>query len=152
MQSKTPALSQDEQKFAKMFLADVQNGDAKLEPGLAFYDYVQKYIKQAKDDLIHAHAEGMGIDEQKLRDFADAHPNVVNLNLNKRFDLLMETIDKTKAKAYIEKIRGGVTIKPKDVMIEADEIDLTKVDPKDAISNATSRLPKIPWRRKSAEK
>ena len=116
------ALSQDEQKFAKMFLADVQNGDAKLEPGLAFYDYVQKYIKQAKDDLIHAHAEGMGIDEQKLRDLADAHPNAVNLNLNKRFDLLMETVDKTKAKAYIEKIRGGVTIKPKDVMIEADEI------------------------------
>ena len=34
----------------------------------------------------------------------------------------METVDKMKAKAYIEKIRGGVTIKPKDVMIEADEI------------------------------
>ena len=35
---------------------------------------------------------------------------------------------------------------------KADEIDFTKVDPKGAISNATSRLPKIPWRRKSAEK
>ena len=64
----------------------------------------------------------MGIDEQKLRDLADAHPNAANLNLNKRFDLLMETVDKAKAKAYIEKIRGGITIKPKDVMIEADEI------------------------------
>lgn len=34
----------------------------------------------------------------------------------------------------------------------ADEIDFTKVDPKGVISNAASRLPNIPWRRKPTEK
>ena len=35
---------------------------------------------------------------------------------------------------------------------KADEIDFTKVDPKGVISNAASRLPNIPWRRKPTEK
>lgn len=67
-------------------------------------------------------AGGDALKEGKIKPAKEAIAYAEKLNLNKRFDLLMETVDKTKAKAYIEKIRGGITIKPKDVMIEADEI------------------------------
>ena len=40
-------LSQEDQKFANLFLHDVQTGDAHLEPGKSFHDYIVEYAKNA---------------------------------------------------------------------------------------------------------
>ena len=40
-------LSQEDQKFANLFLHDVQTGDAHLEPGNSFHDYIVEYAKNA---------------------------------------------------------------------------------------------------------
>lgn len=41
-------LSQEDQKFANLFLHDVQTGDAKLSPGMTFRDYIVSYGKKEK--------------------------------------------------------------------------------------------------------
>ena len=41
-------LSQEEQKFANLFLHDVQTGDVKLVSGMTFSDYIVQYAKKPK--------------------------------------------------------------------------------------------------------
>lgn len=41
-------LSQEEQKFANIFLHDVESGDAVLDKGKSFHDYIVEYMNQAK--------------------------------------------------------------------------------------------------------
>lgn len=112
-------LSQTDQKFAKLLLNDVQNGSLKVEEGISFMDYVQRYIRQARDDRTHRLAEGLGIDEAALRRLADQHPSAETINVNGRYDALLTAIDRAKAKAFIEK-ELGTTIKPREVIRESD--------------------------------
>ena len=42
-------LSQEEQKYANIFLHDVESGDAVLDKGKGFHDYVVEYMNQAKN-------------------------------------------------------------------------------------------------------
>ena len=60
-------LSQEEQKYANIFLHDVQRGDVLPEQGKTLRDYITEYQYKAKNDQIHCFAEILGIDEEKLR-------------------------------------------------------------------------------------
>ncbi len=46
-------LSQEEQKYANIFLHDIQSGDIIVIAGKTFKEYVIEYCSQAKDDQIH---------------------------------------------------------------------------------------------------
>ena len=46
-------LSLEEQKFANIFLHDIQSGDIEPEEGKTFRDYITEYLSKAKDDQIH---------------------------------------------------------------------------------------------------
>lgn len=102
------SLTQEEQKFAGIFLRDVQRGDAKIVEGKSFKDYVIEYQSSAKSDQIHKISEALGLDESKLRTMIESGITENNLNEFGRFDELKSTIDKAKAKEYIEKQEGGV--------------------------------------------
>ncbi len=100
-------LSQEEQKYANIFLHDIQSGDVQPEEGKTFRDYITDYVTRAKDDQLHrlaAHA--LGLDETMLRDLMALHVTEDNINEFGRFDALKATIDKAKAKAYFEAITG----------------------------------------------
>ena len=43
-------LSREEQKFANIFLHDIQSGDIEPEDGKTFRDYITEYLSKAKDD------------------------------------------------------------------------------------------------------
>lgn len=105
-------LSQEEQKFANIFLHDIQSGDVKVEPGKTLRDYITEYLAKAKDDQIHRIASVLGIDEQKLRALMAVKVTDANINEFGRFDDLKATADKQKAKAYFEAVSGKKVLPP----------------------------------------
>ena len=100
------ALTHDEQRIANIFLHDVQRGDVKLQEAKSFRDYITEYQFKAKEDEIHAISTSFGLDESKLRQLISAHVNENNINEFARFDALLNTVDKTKAKQYFEQEDG----------------------------------------------
>lgn len=114
-------LSQEEQKYANIFLHDIQRGDVNLTEGKTIRDYISEYLSKAKDDQIHKISVVLGLDEKKLRDIMSLHLNSSNLNEFGRYDDLKKTVDKAKAKEYFEKIEGAKIIPPK-VNIKVDNL------------------------------
>lgn len=111
------ALTHDEQKIANIFLHDVQRGDVKLQEAKSFRDYITEYQFKAKEDEIHAIATFFGLDESKLRQLIGAHVNENNINEFARFDALLNTVDKVKAKQYFEH-EDGKAIPPFKVNVK----------------------------------
>lgn len=97
-------LSQEEQKFANIFLHDVQRGDIVMEKGKSFRDYVTEYIATAKNDQISKVARALGLDATQLRNIMESDVSETNLNEFGRFDELIRSVDKAKAKEYFEAI------------------------------------------------
>ena len=73
-------LSQEEQKYANIFLHDVESGDAVLDTGKRFYDYVVEYMNQAKNTKLHQVAELFGINELLLKEIMSSAVTADNLN------------------------------------------------------------------------
>lgn len=115
------ALTQEEQRYANIFLHDVQNGDVVVDGGKTLRDYVTEYMASAKNDQIHRFAEALGADEAMLRDFMGKRVTEANINEFGRFDKLKATVDRSGAKAFLE-ARGGTAIKPFQVNMEVDRI------------------------------
>lgn len=101
-------LSQEEQKYANIFLHDVQRGDVMIEEGKSLRDYITEYQENAKNDQIRKFANAIGVDESKLRAFMNLHLSEENINEFARFDELKESIDRNKAKEYFEKLESTI--------------------------------------------
>lgn len=114
-------LNQEEQKYANIFLHDVQRGDVIVEDGKTLRDYITEYQFRAKNDQIHRFADVIGIDEEKLRSMMDLKLTETNINEFGRLDELKKTVDKAKAKAYFEK-KEGIKLSPPKVNIRVDKI------------------------------
>lgn len=103
------SLSQSEQKYAKLFLHDLQRGDARLIDGHTFRDYINIYKDNAENAQVNMVVDAFGLDKRLLLKLMSDRVNENNLNDFGRFDALKETVDKAKAKAYFEK-QDGITI------------------------------------------
>lgn len=99
-------LTQDEQKYANIFLHDVERGDALVDGGKTLRDYITEYQENAKNDLIHKFATAIGADETMLRTFLNLHVIEDNINEFGRFDDLKASVDRNRAKAYFEATEG----------------------------------------------
>lgn len=115
------ALSQEEQKYANIFLHDIQRGDVIVTEGKTLRDYITEYLSKAKDDQIHRISIALGLDEPKLRNIMGLKLNPANINEFGRYDDLKKTVDKAKAKKYFEKAEGIKLIPPK-VNIKVDHL------------------------------
>lgn len=114
-------LSQTEQKYANIFLHDVESGRAQMEPGKTFRDYIVIYEARTRDEHIKKMVERIGVYEEKLRALMDAAVNENNINEFGRFDDLKATIDKEKAKAFFEQ-KEHVKIPMYKVNMKADKL------------------------------
>lgn len=114
-------LSQEEQKYANIFLHDIQRGDVEVIEGKTLRDYITEYLSKAKNDQIHRLAVALGLDEAKLRNIMSLKLNSTNINEFGRYDDLKRTVDKAKAKAYFEKLEGVKIIPPK-VNVKVDNL------------------------------
>jgi type I restriction enzyme R subunit len=100
------SLTQEEQKYANIFLHDVQSGAVQVDSAITFRDYVTLYQTRAKNDQITRLSSALGLDEAKLRQILRAGVTERNLNEFGRFDALQATVNKAKAKAYFEATEG----------------------------------------------
>ncbi len=100
------SLTSEEQKYAQIFLADLESGKITIEDGKLFKDYVSEYMKRAKDDLIHRISVALGIDESKLREFKQSKITEADIDKFGRLTALKASADITKAKAYFDSKDG----------------------------------------------
>lgn len=114
-------LTQEEQKYAGLFLRDVQRRDVVVEEGKTLRDYITEYMSKAKDDQVYRIAVVLELDENKLRDMMKLRVTESNINEFGRFDSLKATADKKKAKEYFEQIEGN-KIPPHKVQMKIDKL------------------------------
>jgi len=115
------ALTQEEQKYANIFLHDIERGDVIAEDGKTLRDYITEYQFRAKDDQIHRFATIFGLDEGKLRNMMGLNLNEATINEFGRFDELKKSVDKSKAKAFFEAYEQTKLIPPK-VNMKTDQL------------------------------
>ncbi len=97
-------LTQEEQKYANIFLHDVESGNLRMESGKPFREYITEYQFKAKNDQIYRIVEVLGVDENKLRKLMVANVTEANINEFGRFDDLKASVDNAKAKEYFENL------------------------------------------------
>ena len=114
-------LTQEDQKYAKFFLHDIQSGDVKVEEGKTFRDYVTFYRTRAKNDQIHRFATVLGLDEELLRSFMNGYVTQNNINEFGRFDEIKLSVDRDKAKQFFEKLTGE-QIPARKIPMKVDEL------------------------------
>ena len=96
------SLTQDEQKYASIFLRDIERGDVKLSDGKTLRDYITEYQVNAKNDQISKCAALLGLDETKLRYLLSIKVTATSINEFGRFDDLKNSVDIVKARQYFE--------------------------------------------------
>ncbi|WP_435955444.1 type I restriction endonuclease subunit R, EcoR124 family [Dryocola sp. BD626] len=114
------SLTQSEQKYAKLFLHDLQRGDAQLVEGHTFRDYINTYKDNAENAQLNAVVDALALDKGLLIALMADSVNDKNLNEFGRFDALKDSVDKAKAKIYFEK-QDGVIIPPFKLNIRIDQ-------------------------------
>ena len=114
-------LTQEEQKYANIFLHDVQNGDVKVDEGKTLRDYITEYMTRAKNDQIHRFAVAIGVDEAMLRGFMQLKVTEVNINEFGRFDKLKATVNRVTAKVFLGAFEG-TAIKPFQINMKLDQV------------------------------
>ena len=97
-------LSKEDQRFAELFLHDVQSGDIKLDPNLALSDYITTYKQKDANDKVLKVIKGLGLDGDLLRALLARKYTSENLDLGRLNDL-KATVDREKAKAYFNEER-----------------------------------------------
>ena len=96
-------LTQEEQKYAGLFLRDIERGDAVVEQGKTLRDYITEYQARAISDQIHRVAVALGLDEAAIRNMMNLKLTDANINEYGRFDALKDAVDKVKAREFFEK-------------------------------------------------
>ena len=100
------SLTQEEQKYANIFLHDVQSGNLIMENGKTFREYITEYQFKIKNNQIYEISKILSLDEAKLRKIMTTGVSKTNINEYGRFDELKNTVDKAKARVYFENMEG----------------------------------------------
>lgn len=100
------SLSQDDQRFAELFLHDVERGDATLKEGMTLRDYITSYAHKAKNAQVERVVEALGINGELLTTMTALDLTEANINEFGRFDSLKDSVDKARAKAFFEQKEG----------------------------------------------
>lgn len=115
------SLSQEEQKFADIFLHDIQRGDVSIDPSRTFRDYLTDYLAKAKTHEIDVLVDTLGVDREKIASLMNTNVTDANINDYGRFDDLKATVDKQKAKSYFEGLEGK-SLPPFRINIKTDQL------------------------------
>lgn len=99
-------LSQEDQKFANIFLHDVQTGDVQLQDGMTMQDYIFMYANNAKKEQVARLVKYLGVNQLLIYNLLDADVNEKNLNEYGRFDALKASVVKEKAQKYFTALEG----------------------------------------------
>ena len=115
------SMTHEEQKYANLFLHDVERGEIQVEEGKTLKDYITEYQVNAKNDQIHRFATAVGVDEGKLRGIMAIHATKATINEYGRFDELKKSVDMKVAKQYFESAEGKPIPTPR-INIKLEEL------------------------------
>ncbi len=115
------SLTREEQKYANIFLHDLQSGEVEITHGKTFMEYIVDYMVSAKDDQIHRLATALGLDESMLRDLMNHAVDEANIDDFGRFTKLKETADPLRAKSFFE-TKTGTSLPTFRVNVEIDKL------------------------------
>ncbi|NMC58606.1 MAG: type I restriction endonuclease subunit R [Candidatus Methanofastidiosa archaeon] len=93
-------LSQDEQKYAKVFIHDVQAGNISIDPKKTFRDYISELMKAAENVRIKSVVSRLGCHEKLLREMLERKVTNETIEDHGRFEELKKTVDKQKATSF----------------------------------------------------
>lgn len=100
-------LSQDEQRCANLIIHDIQSGDLVVHEGETLRDLITRYQAQKKSTQVSRCAAAIGVNPQKLSELVNASVTELSINEFGRFDALMDTLDRSRAKEFFERVEGG---------------------------------------------
>lgn len=114
-------LNQEEQKYANMFLRDIESGQVIIEKDKTFRDYITEYENRAKNEEINKISNALGLDKQKLTEYLKLGLNEKTINEYNRLNELKDTVDRTKARSLFEE-KLDTKLRPPEVSIMLDEL------------------------------
>ena len=103
------SLSQEEQRYAELFMHDVERGEIELEEGKTLRDYITYYANSAKNSQVEKITKAFGVDGALLNEMIRLDLTEATLNEFGRFDRLKASINKPLAKAFFSKPDSSVT-------------------------------------------
>ncbi len=93
-------LSSEEQKYANIFLHDVQAGNSKIIPGKSFRDYISDLMKGAENARIKRVVRRLGCYERLLREMLAHKVTKETIEAHGKFDELKASVDNGKATEF----------------------------------------------------
>ena len=138
LHSSFASLSDVEQRYAKIFLHQLESGDIEITINKTFHDYIIELQKKYNDDFIHKISEDLGIDEDKFRKMISAGLTSKNINEFGKYDELLVTLDIQKAKTFYES-KKNKSLSLREVKILADK-EITEIILNGGIDKATEDI------------
>lgn len=114
-------LSLEEQKYANLVLHEFESGRIQMLPGKTFRDHITECQTRAKAEQFHRLAAIFGLDEKLLIDIMKVKVTESTINEFGRFQKLMASVNRAKAKAYFEQ-RDGVKLSGPKVIVSTDKL------------------------------
>lgn len=93
-------LPREQQKYANLFISDVQSGEITIDPTMTFRDYIALYMRRSEDARIARIVRRLGCYEDLLRKLLDRKVTETNYKEFGYFDELVASVDKGKAKKF----------------------------------------------------
>lgn len=93
-------LSLEEQKYANIFIHDVQAGNAKIVPGKTFRDYISDLMKGVENAKIRRVVNRLGCYERLLREMLARKVTKETIEAHGKFDELKASVDNGKATEF----------------------------------------------------
>lgn len=115
------ALGREEQKYAAVFLHDLESGNVTVEAGRTLRDYITQYQCHAKTTEIDRLADAFGLDGKMLKEILGLGLTAATINAYGRLDALKQTVDLQKAQAFLKDCDGR-TLRVPDVHRRVDEV------------------------------
>ena len=97
-------LPREQQKYANLFISDVQSGEVTVDPTMTFRDYIAMYMRKAEDARIARIVRRLGCQEKRLRMLLDRKVTEANYKEFGYFDELVASVDKNRAKKFFQVI------------------------------------------------
>ena len=121
LSSSFATLSQEEQIFAEVFLHDVQSANITLQPDKTFRDYITDYMTSDKDRKVQKLINAFGLDGNLLREMLNLQITEQNIDEFGRYSRLKSSVDKEKAKEYLE-AKNGETYNSLSLIVKIDNL------------------------------
>lgn len=93
-------LSQEEQKYANIFIHDIEAGNLNIITGKSFRDYLSDMMKRAENDRIKIVIKRLGCNEMLLRELLERKVTKETIKAYGKFEELRNSVDNQKARIF----------------------------------------------------